>query len=131
EAACEAIWQGAGLYTASDVPFFASKQGRAMGYSYAIVGAIRRMTRAAMTITGKPSMHALSFVAGKLGVPRATVGVVGDDPAVEVMMARRGGAVSLAVTTGVTDAAMWAAETGVRRPDAVLSSLVELRDALR
>lgn len=126
EAACEAIWQGAKLYTASDVPFFASKSGRAMGYSYAIVGAIRRMTRAPLTITGKPSMHALSFVAKQLGVPRTAVGVVGDDPAVEVMMGRRGGAVSLAVTTGVMDAAMWAAESGVRRPDAVLASLQEL-----
>jgi 4-nitrophenyl phosphatase len=48
EAACHAIWAGARLYVASDVPFFATKQGRAMGYSYAIVGAIRRMTRAPM-----------------------------------------------------------------------------------
>ena len=130
ETACEAIWQGASLYTASDVPFFASKSGRAMGYSYAIVGAIRRMTRVPMTITGKPSMHALSFVAKRLGVPRTAVGVVGDDPAVEVMMARRGGAVSLAVTTGVMDAAMWAAESGVRRPDAVLANLAQLQAAL-
>ena len=45
EAACQAIWAGAKLYVASDVPFFATKQGRTMGYSYAIVGAIRRMTR--------------------------------------------------------------------------------------
>lgn len=126
EAACEAIWQGAKLYTASDVPFFASKGGKAMGYSYAIVGAIRRMTRVPMTITGKPSMHALSFVAKRLGVPRTAVGVIGDDPAVEMMMARRGGAVGMGVTTGVMDAAMWNAESGVRRPDWVLSRLTDL-----
>ena len=46
EAACQAIWAGAKLYVASDVPFFATRQGRTMGYSYAIVGAIRRMTKA-------------------------------------------------------------------------------------
>ncbi len=46
ETACRAIWAGAKLYVASDVPFFATKQGRSMGYSYAIVGAIRRMTKA-------------------------------------------------------------------------------------
>jgi 4-nitrophenyl phosphatase len=126
EAACEAIWQGAKLYTASDVPFFASKGGKAMGYSYAIVGAIRRMTRAPMVITGKPSMHALSFVAKRLGVPRAAVGVIGDDPAVEMMMARRGGAVGMGVTTGVMDAAMWNAESGTRRPDWVLDRLTDL-----
>ena len=33
EAACQAIWAGARLYVASDVPFFATKQGRTMGYS--------------------------------------------------------------------------------------------------
>jgi HAD superfamily hydrolase (TIGR01450 family) len=126
ESACEAIWAGARLYVASDVPFFASKQGRTMGYSYAIVGAIRRMTKAPMTLTGKPSLHALGFVARQLGVPRAAVGVVGDDPAVEIMMARRGGAVAMGVTTGVTDLAMWSSYTGTRRPEWVLSDLRDL-----
>ena len=68
ESACQAIWAGAKLYVASDVPFFATKQGRTFGYSYAIVGAIRRMTKAPMILTGKPSLHALRFVARKLGV---------------------------------------------------------------
>ena len=126
EAACQAIWAGAKLYVASDVPFFASKHGKAMGYSYAIVGAIRRMTKAPMILTGKPSLHALRYVARKLGVPRAAVGVIGDDPAVEIMMARRGGAVAMAVTTGVTDAGMWAAARGTRRPDYVLPSLADV-----
>jgi 4-nitrophenyl phosphatase len=126
EAACQAIWAGAKLYVASDVPFFATKHGKSMGYSYAIVGAIRRMTKAPMILTGKPSLHALSYVARKLGVPRAAVGVIGDDPAVEVMMARRGGAVAMAVTTGVTDAGTWAAARGTRRPDYVLPSLADL-----
>ena len=126
EAACQAIWAGAKLYVASDVPFFATRHGKSMGYSYAIVGAIRRMTKARMILTGKPSLHALSYVARKLGVPRAAVGVIGDDPAVEIMMARRGGAVAMAVTTGVTDAGMWAAVKGTRRPDYVLPSLADL-----
>ena len=65
EAACNAIWGGAKLYVASDVPFFATRHGRAMGYSYAIVGAIRRMTKARSILTGKPSLHALRFVARK------------------------------------------------------------------
>ncbi len=69
EAACQAIWSGAKLYVASDVPFFATKQGRTMGYSYAIVGAIHRMTKAPTIITGKPSLYALRFVAKKLRIP--------------------------------------------------------------
>ncbi len=126
EAACHAIWAGAKLYVASDVPFFATRNGRAMGYSHAIVGAIRRMTRAPMILTGKPSLHALRFVAKKLGVPMRHVGVVGDDPAVEVIMARRGGATAFGVTTGMHDAKEWARETGKRRPHRVLEQIRDL-----
>jgi 4-nitrophenyl phosphatase len=127
EAACNAIWQGAKLYVASDVPFFATKQGRTMGYSYAIVGAIRRMTRAPMILTGKPSLHALRFIAKQLGVRSNEIGVIGDDPLVEIIMARRGGATAFAVTTGIMNAAQWEQQTGLRRPHRVLG---ELRDIL-
>jgi len=126
EAACQAIWAGAKLYVASDVPFFATRQGRAMGYSYAIVGAIRRMTRAPMILTGKPSLHAMRFVAKKLGVPVRHVGVVGDDPAVEIIMARRGGATAFGVTTGVMKQEDWERQTGKRRPHHLLNDLREL-----
>jgi HAD superfamily hydrolase (TIGR01450 family) len=126
EAACQAIWAGAKMYVASDVPFFATRQGRAMGYSYAIVGAIRRMTKAPSILTGKPSLHALRFVAKRLGIPTRNVGVVGDDPAVEIIMARRGGATAFGVTTGVMTAEDWARETGNKRPHRVLASLREL-----
>jgi len=126
EAACQAIWAGAKLYVASDVPFFATKQGRSMGYSYAIVGAVHRLTKAPSIITGKPSLHALRFVAKKLGIPARNVGVVGDDPAVEIIMARRGGATAFGVTTGVMTHEDWARETGKRRPHRVLSRISEL-----
>jgi 4-nitrophenyl phosphatase len=126
EAACQAIWAGAKLYVASDVPFFATRQGRTMGYSYAIVGAIRRMTKAPMILTGKPSLHAMRFVARKLGVAVRDVGVVGDDPAVEIIMARRGGATAFGVTTGIMKQADWERETGKRRPHFVLNDLREL-----
>ena len=128
EAACEAIWAGARLYVASDVPFFATKQGRTMGYSYAIVGAIRRVTRATMILTGKPSLNALRFVARRLGLRRNTIGIVGDDPAVEIIMARRGGARPFAVTTGVMAREEWERQTGLRRPDHVLRRLSDLLD---
>jgi 4-nitrophenyl phosphatase len=126
EAACQAIWAGAKLYVASDVPFFATRQGRSMGYSYAIVGAIRRMTKVPMILTGKPSQHAMRFVARKLGVPVRNVGVVGDDPAVEIIMAQRGGATAFGVTTGVMKQEDWERETGKRRPHHVLNDLRDL-----
>jgi 4-nitrophenyl phosphatase len=130
EAACEAIWAGARLYVASDVPFFATKQGRTMGYSYAIVGAIRRVTRAPMILTVKPSLHALRFVARRLGLRRRDLGIVGDDPSVEIIMARRGGAKAFAVTTGVTAGEEWARQTGLRRPQQVLQRLGDLLDSV-
>lgn len=126
EAACEAIWAGAKLYVASDVPFFATRQGRTMGYSYAIVGAIRRMTKAAPILTGKPSLHALRFVARKLGIPVRALGVVGDDPAVEIVMAHRAGATAFGVTTGVMTREDWERESGKRRPHRVLTQIRDL-----
>jgi NagD protein len=79
-----------------------------------------------MILTGKPSLHALRFVARRLGLRRRDVGIVGDDPSVEIIMARRGGAKAFAVTTGVTAGEEWARQTGLRRPEQVLQRLGDL-----
>jgi HAD superfamily hydrolase (TIGR01450 family) len=125
-AACEAVLSGAALFSASDVPFFASRSGRAFGYSCAIGGAIARVTGQEPEVTGKPSLHAMHFVAAKLGVPVADIVVVGDDPKVETEMARAGGAMGIGVTTGTTSAAEWAAQPEERRPHRVIDSLADL-----
>ena len=130
EAASQAIWAGAKMYVASDVPFFATRHGRTIGYSYAIVGAVRRMTKARMILTGKPSAAAMRFVAKRLGVKIAEVGVVGDDPGVEVIMARRLGARAYGVTTGVMNAAEWAKQKGLRRPHRVLTRIDQILSEL-
>lgn len=126
EAACHAVWAGAKLYVASDVPFFATKHGRTIGYSFTISGAIRRLTKARAILTGKPSLHALRFVAKRLGLPVRSVGVVGDDPIVEMIMARRGGATALAVTTGMTKREDWLNQPESRRPHRILGELREV-----
>ena len=126
EAAAQAIWNGAELYCASDVPFFATSEGKTMGYSYAIAGAVRKVTRAPMILTGKPSLHALRLVAKRLGVKMRNVGVVGDDPVVEMIMARRGGATAFGVTTGMTTAEGWAAQPRNRRPHRILNDIREI-----
>jgi HAD superfamily hydrolase (TIGR01450 family) len=126
EAACKAIWNGAELYVASDVPFFATASGKTMGYSHAIVAAVRKITHAPMILTGKPSLHALRLVAKKLGVPMRKVGVVGDDPLVEMIMARRGKAIGFGVTTGFTTAEDWAAQPKGRRPHRILRELADI-----
>jgi 4-nitrophenyl phosphatase len=128
EAAARAIWDGARLYVASDVPFFATKQGRTIGYSFAITAAIRRLTRAPMILTGKPAIAALRFVAARLKVPVRALAVVGDDPLVEIAMARRAGATALAVTTGTTSRREWAQQLRTHRPHAILGELREVLD---
>jgi len=125
-AACEAVLGGAALFSASDVPFFASQSGRAFGYSCAIGGAIARVTGVEPEVTGKPSLHAMHFVADKLGVPVEGVVVIGDDPKVETEMARAGGAMGIGVTTGTTSAAEWAAQPIERRPHRVIDGLGEI-----
>jgi len=126
ETAVKAIWNGAALYVASDVPFFATASGKTLGHSHAITAAVRKITRAPMVLTGKPSLHALRLVARKLGVPMRRVGVVGDDPLVEMIMARRGGAVGFGVTTGISSARDWARQPLSRSPRRVLHQLTEL-----
>lgn len=126
ETAAHAIWNGAKLFSASDVPFFATRQGRTIGYSFAIVGAIRRLTRTPATVMGKPSLHALRFVAKRLGTQMRYVGVIGDDPIVETVMARRGGATALAVTTGMTSRDEWLRQPEKRRPHRLLGDLREV-----
>lgn len=126
ETAVKAIWNGAELYVASDVPFFATASGKTMGHSHAIAAAVRKLTRAPMILTGKPSLHALRLVSKRLGVPMRRVGVVGDDPLVEMIMARRGKAIGFGVTTGISQAKDWARQPLSRRPQRVLRELKEV-----
>jgi 4-nitrophenyl phosphatase len=129
-AACSAVLDGAAFYTASDVPFFATQSGPAFGYSCAISGAIARVAGSEPEVTGKPSLHALDFVASRLGVPREGVAVIGDDPRVEIEMARAGGALGIGVTTGTTSRAEWALQEPARTPHHVIDSLSELFEKL-
>ena len=77
-------------------------------------------------MTGKPSLHALNFIARHLGVTPEALLVIGDDPRVETEMARAGGATGIGVTTGTTSLAEWAAQDAMRRPHRVIDSLAEL-----
>jgi ribonucleotide monophosphatase NagD (HAD superfamily) len=65
-------------------------------------------------------------VARKLGVPMKKVVVIGDDPKVETQMALRGGATSLAVTTGTTSREQWLAQPPKLRPHQVLNGIGEV-----
>ncbi|MGB3796004.1 MAG: HAD family hydrolase [Alteraurantiacibacter sp.] len=127
-AACKAVLDGAAFLTASDVPFFATKEGRSFGYSCAINGAVARVTGVEPQTVGKPSEHALSFVADQLGIAKEDVGVVGDDATAEIQMAREGGAIAIAVTSGSTSAEDWARQPDNKTPDIVLDGIGDLAE---
>lgn len=120
------VLDGAAFYTASDVPFFATSDGPAFGYSCAINGAIHRVTGVEPLVTGKPSQLAMEFIAAKLDLPASEIAVIGDDPRVEIEMAREGGAIGVGVTSGTTSREQWGAQASERRPDLVIENVGDL-----
>ena len=153
EAACEAVFGGRGFYSASQSLFFATAEGRQLGTSRAISAVVRDVTGCRVTVVGKPSLQALQVAARHLGVAPDELAVVGDDPELEVPMAHEGGALAVAVHTGIghgqsfTDLPEDAAApgpagrrrprgpahprlTGGLRPHADSSGVFERRDAL-
>jgi 4-nitrophenyl phosphatase len=126
EAACDAVWGGASLFSASETPFFAAAHGRALGTSRAISAMIRSLTGCRLRITGKPSLDALRAAATRLGVPARDVAVVGDDPLLEVPMAHRGHALAIAVGTGLGGADAYDHLPPSRQPHLHLSGVDEL-----
>ena len=125
-AACGRVLDGAAFLTASDVPYFATRDGRSFGYSCAINGAVARVTGHEPEPCGKPSALALRLIAEQLGVAEEDVGVVGDDAVAEMQMARAGGALGIAVASGSTAHAEWAAQPPERAPHLVIDSVADL-----
>jgi 4-nitrophenyl phosphatase len=128
EAACDAVWQGARLYSCSQSVFFATADGRALGTSRAITAMIRSITGCRVEIAGKPSQHALGTAARRLGLRRRELAVVGDDPELEVPMARRGGALAIAVGTGIGTAGAYTSLPAARRPHLFVPGVTDLLD---
>lgn len=104
EAACHSLWNGARLVTASNVPFFATENGRAIGASFPINAMLTAMTRKRPRILGKPSRAAFDTALKTMGLPRSAARnlvVVGDDPALEMRMANAVAAMSVGLATGI------------------------------
>lgn len=131
EAACAAVWSGATVYSASDAPFFATRAGRTIGISRAICASIYSVTGKRSRVVGKPSANALRVCAARLGQPGSRIAVVGDDPVLEMRMARAGGALAIGICTGLTDEAGFATQPPGRRAHATFPSVRELLAAMR
>lgn len=109
EAAAQAIWAGAKLYATSVAPYFAGANGKLMGVSGAVAAALNNATGVKATVFGKPSVDGLEIISEITGVRPSEMVIVGDDPKLEIAMARKGGAFAVGVTCGVGDGAAFAA----------------------
>jgi len=133
EAACQSVWDGALVTTASHVPFFATAHGRAIGASFAINAMIAAMTGKRAKVLGKPSRTAFDTAADAMGIARADRGrivIVGDDPALEMRMARTVGATGIGMTTGIMKPAALATLKPAERPHAIIETLRALHDLI-
>ena len=100
--------------------------GFGLGVAFAtLLGAIAGYSALARSLLD-PSLQALRFVAKRLKLPVRDIAVVGDDPLVEVLMARRGGATALGVLTGMTNREEWAQKPESQRPHHVLGNLRDI-----
>jgi NagD protein len=133
EAACESVWDGAVLTTASHVPFFATATGRGIGSSFAINKMITSLTGKQAKVLGKPSRIAFDAAAAAMGIAKAdrrNIIIVGDDPALEMRMAHNGGAIGVGMTTGLMTHDAVSALSPAERPHALLDSLEPLMRAI-
>lgn len=129
EAACQSVWDGAILTTASHVPFFATATGRGIGSSFAINTMVTAMTGKRARVLGKPSRIAFDAAAEVMGVAKADrpqIVIVGDDPALEMRMAHDAGATGIGMTTGIMKLDGFAALKTHERPHAIMDSLQPL-----
>ena len=133
EAACESIWAGAMLTTASHFPFFATATGRGIGSSFAINKMITSLTCKQAKILGKPSRVAFDAAARSMGLGKSAgkgIVVVGDDPGHEMKMANAAGALSIGMTTGLMKADTIGKLSATERPALLLESPNPLLAAL-
>ncbi|MEI2765594.1 MAG: HAD-IIA family hydrolase [Dermatophilaceae bacterium] len=126
EAACHALESGARLYSASMSPYYATAKGRTLATSRAIAAGLRSITGARIEVVGKPSAVAMRAAARRVGRRPPEIAVVGDDPELEVPMARRSGAVAVAVLTGIATEADFAAQPAALRRDLVFPTVAEM-----
>lgn len=130
DAACRAVWNGAALYSVSTAPYLATRDGRTVGISGLLTAAVRSVTGKRATVLGKPSAQALACASGRLGVKPAQMAIVGDDPTLENVMAHRGGALSVAVHTGLGSAADFARLPMAERPHLSLAGVDKLLELI-
>jgi NagD protein len=121
------------MTSSSNVPFFATSGGRAIGHSFAINAAIKSLTGKKARVLGKPSRDAFFAALRLMGLPKAAASeivVVGDDPALEMRLAKNAGAMGIAVTTGIQTRATLSKLHNAETPDVVEDGLLPILEAV-
>ena len=95
-----------------------------------IVAALATATGASPEVIGKPAPAMFESILESSGVSASDAVVVGDNPAADVVGARRAGCAAILVLTGVATAEAAAALQGPERPDAVARAPGEVRRLL-
>jgi 4-nitrophenyl phosphatase len=95
-----------------------------------IVAALATATGVTPDVIGKPAPAMFEAILESTGVAPAEAVVVGDNPAADVVGARRAGIAAVLVLTGVADAASAGSLAGDERPDAVAAGPAAVRALL-
>jgi phosphoglycolate/pyridoxal phosphate phosphatase family enzyme len=124
-AAMTAIREGAAFIATNADERYPTAGGLLPGAGTA-VAALQIASGAAPIVIGKPAPAMFLSILATAGIRPGEALVVGDNPAADIVAARRAGIPSLLVLTGVADAAAAAALDGERRPDHVTASAADL-----
>jgi HAD superfamily hydrolase (TIGR01450 family) len=131
QGAADAIRGGAAFLVTSYVPLIAKQSGSVASVSAAIGAGLAHVSGASPSVLGKPSPIVMDAVCARLGVAASEVVVVGDDPALEIELGRRVGAVTVLVLSGIAGPGDVQSLPQERRPDYVFSGVEELLELLR
>jgi NagD protein len=126
DCASAAILQGARLFAGSLARYFATADGKVPGTTRTMCAMLRLRTGCRPMLLGKPAPEALLLASARLGLEPTHLVVVGDDPAIEILMARRAHACSVAVTTGVWRGEDAESLPAARRPDLIIRGVGDL-----
>ena len=124
-AAATAIREGAAFIATNADERYPTAAGFLPGAGSA-VAALGVASGAVPLVIGKPEPAMFTSILAAAAIPAREALVVGDNPAADIVAARRAGIASLLVLTGVADAAAAAALDGERRPDHVTASAADL-----
>lgn len=124
-AAATAVRDGAGFVATNTDERYPTAAGFLPGAGSA-VAAIRVAAGVEPIVIGKPEPAMFEAILEAAGVPAAAALVVGDNPAADIVAARRAGIRSILVLTGVADEASARALDEERRPDLVAASAADL-----